>query len=103
MPVDVGFIAFNRKNYPNFNHLLEHMEVPTQVSDMTFSVSAEGGGLEVKGGFGLSALFAQCRNLVRPRFLKLLRTIVRFHAVATQTMLNPPAPAADPRRVFSRP
>lgn len=89
VPVDAGFIVFNRKNYPNFNRLLEHFEVPTQVSDMTFGVSIDEGGLEFKGGFGLSALFAQRRNLIRPRFLKLLRAIVRFHEVATNALLDP--------------
>ena len=94
VPVDCGFIVFNRKNYPNFSRLLEHFKVPTQASDMTFAVSVDGGGLEFKGGLGLGPLFAQRRNLVRPRFLKLLRAIVRFHEVATRALLDlKPLPA----------
>ena len=84
--IDSGFIVYNEPNYPNFTRLLDHLGVETASSDMTFSVSAELGGLEFKGGYGLNALFAQRSNLARPRFYRLLRAIVRFHAVANQAL-----------------
>lgn len=89
IPVDCGFIVFNRKNYPNFSRLLDYLNVKTQLADMTFATSIDSGGLEFKGGFGLSALFAQRRNVVRPRFLNLLRAINKFHRVATDAFLDP--------------
>ncbi len=89
VPVDCGFIVFNRKNYPNFSKMLHTLGVAMQRSDMTFATSIEGGGLEFKGGYGLGALFAQRRNLVRPRFHALLRAILRFHEVSSQAFLTP--------------
>ena len=87
--VDCGFIVFNRKNYPHFSRLLDALGVTTQRSDMTFSTSIDDGSLEFKGGQGLNCLFAQRRNLVRPRFFGLIRAIMRFHHVATQAFLSP--------------
>src|SRR3954465_7474626 len=37
--IDTGFIVFNDRNYPNFERLLEELEVPSQPSHMGFSVS----------------------------------------------------------------
>src|SRR5579872_6679082 len=39
IPVDTGFIVFNRKTYPNLTALFELLRVPTQVSEMSFGVS----------------------------------------------------------------
>src|SRR5262245_55278752 len=39
LPVDIGFICFNRPNYPNFTQLLQHLDVKTVWTDMSFSVS----------------------------------------------------------------
>src|SRR5208283_4094799 len=68
IPVDTGFIVFNRKTYPNLTALFESLEVPTETSDMTFAASLDDGELEYSGGTGLGGLFAQRRNLFRPRF-----------------------------------
>jgi uncharacterized protein len=43
IPVDTGFIVFNRQTYPNLTALFELLKVPTQVSDMSFAVSMDGG------------------------------------------------------------
>ena len=39
IPVDTGFIVFNRSAYPNLSALFEHLGVPTQTSDMSLAVS----------------------------------------------------------------
>ena len=39
IPVDTGFIVFNRPNYPHFSKMLAHLNVQTKLTDMSFSVS----------------------------------------------------------------
>jgi len=79
--VDTGFIVFNNWTYPNFIKLLTRLEVPSQPSTMSFSVSCERTGLEYNGT-SLNALFAQRRNLLRPSFHRMLRDILRFNREA---------------------
>ena len=81
IPVDTGFIVFNRRTYPNLTALFELLKVPTQVSEMSFAVSMDGGELEYSGG-GMSGLFGQPRNLMRPRFWSMLADLVRFYRKA---------------------
>jgi uncharacterized protein len=83
IPVDTGFIVFNRSAYPNLTALFERLAVPTQTSDMSLAVSLGDGDLEYSGT-GLSGLFAQKRNLLRPRFLSMLRDLVKFYRQATR-------------------
>jgi predicted NAD/FAD-binding protein len=77
LPVDTGFIVYNEANYPNFTRILKSLGVATQETTMSFSVRCERTGLEY-GGEGVSGLFAQKRNLARPRFWAMLRDIRRF-------------------------
>lgn len=72
--VDTGFVVFNEAAYPNFIRLLDELGVSSQPSDMSFSVQCEKSGLE----YASHCLFAQKRNLVRPRFYRMLRDLVRF-------------------------
>ena len=81
IPVDTGFIVFNRQTYPNLTALFELLQVPTQVSEMSFGVSLDGGALEYSGS-GLSGLFGQPRNLLRPRFWSMLADVTRFYREA---------------------
>ena len=37
--VDIGFIVFNDRTYPNFNRLLEQLGIDRQATSMGFSVS----------------------------------------------------------------
>lgn len=76
--VDTGFVVFNEETYPGLLALLRHLDVGWKDSDMSFSVSCEATGLEY-AGTSLATLFAQPGNLVRPRFLGMLRDIVRFN------------------------
>jgi predicted NAD/FAD-binding protein len=82
LPVDTGFIVYNESTYPNLTALLAHLGVETKLSEMSFSVSLDGGRLEYSGGVDLSGLFAQRRNLIRPRFWSMLADLRRFYASA---------------------
>src|SRR5436309_15916179 len=46
IPVDTGFIVFNRSTYPNLTALFKHLAVPTRSSDMSLAVSLDNGNLE---------------------------------------------------------
>lgn len=83
IPVDTGFIVFNDRTYPNFIQLLDELGQDSQRSEMSFSVQAEEAGLEYKGQT-LNTLFAQRRNLFRPRFYTMIRDILRFNERAPQ-------------------
>ena len=79
--VDTGFIVYNEATYPNLTALLRHLNIATQPSCMSFGVSLDGGRLEY-GGTDLRSLFAQKRNLLRPRFWSMLRDLMRFYKQA---------------------
>lgn len=82
--VDTGFMVYNDRTYPNFVRVLDRLGVATRTSDMSFSVRHDRSNLEYQGGTMLG-LFAQKRNLFRWRFWGMLREIMRFNRVATQT------------------
>ena len=76
-PVDTGFIVFNHVNYPNLVGLFRDLDVPTVPSTMSFGASFEGGRFEYALQ-SLDSLFAQRRNILDPRYLRMLRDILRF-------------------------
>src|SRR5262245_11524644 len=78
--VDVGFIVFNERNYPNLIALFDHLGVRTEESDMSFAVSLDRGRFEYGSSF--SGYLAQRRNMVRPTFLRMTRDILRFNRLA---------------------
>ncbi len=81
LPVDTGFIVYNEPNYPNFTRLLAHLNVETQPSDMSFSVSDREGAL---AWTSRPADFFGGRVSVRagipsPVHLRVLRDVIRFN------------------------
>jgi predicted NAD/FAD-binding protein len=82
--VDIGFIVYNELNYPELTALFAHLGVETTETSMSFSVSADQGRFEWKGG-GKSwretaaGLFAQPKNLLSPSYLRMLRDILTFN------------------------
>ncbi|PMS14478.1 NAD/FAD-binding protein [Trinickia dabaoshanensis] len=82
-PVDTGFLVFNERTYPNLIGLFDELKVDSHASDMSFSVSLDGGRLEW-AGTNLNTVFAQRRNALSPSFLGMLRDIIRFNGMADQ-------------------
>ncbi len=76
--VDSGFIVFNEQHYPLFSAWLDALGVSGQDSDMSFAVSDRTSGLEYNAT-RLGTLFCQRRNLFSPRFLGMVRDILRFY------------------------
>lgn len=79
--VDTGFIVFNDWTYPNFIRLLGKLGVGFKATEMSFSVSDPLSGVEYNG-HSLNTLFAQRRNLISPKFIGMVRDILRFNREA---------------------
>lgn len=85
--VDTGFLVFNERTYPNLIQLFADLQVETTASDMSFSVKVPGamGGRTLEwSGTDLSTVFAQRRNLINPRFWRMLADVLRFNALCTR-------------------
>lgn len=80
-PVDTGFLVYNKVTYPNLIALFSELDVASDDSDMSFSVSMDNGDLEW-AGTNLDTVFAQRGNLLSPSFLFMLRAILRFNKAA---------------------
>ncbi|MBB05456.1 MAG: cyclopropane-fatty-acyl-phospholipid synthase [Pseudooceanicola sp.] len=87
-PVDTGFIVFNYANYPLLTRLFDDLDVPVVKSDMSFGASVRGGRVEY-GLTNLRAIFAQMRNIASPRFIGMLRDVMRFNARALEMSQEP--------------
>ncbi|MDE2294202.1 MAG: FAD-dependent oxidoreductase [Gammaproteobacteria bacterium] len=79
--VDSGFIVFSPRHYPLFTEFLRELGVASQPTTMSFSVHAEASGLEYNAT-RLDTLFCQRRNLLSPRFLGMVRDLLRFYREA---------------------
>lgn len=79
--VDSGFIVYNQEHYTGFCRFLDELGVAGRDSEMSFSVSNTRSGLEYNAT-DLNRLFCQRRNMVRPRFYKMLWDILRFYRQA---------------------
>lgn len=86
--IDTGFVVFNHRNYPLLTQLFSVLNVPTQNTDMSFSYSMQPDGIEYAGN-SLNTLFAQRRNLFRPRFLRMVADIIRFNRLAKHYLAQP--------------
>ncbi|MDQ3192381.1 MAG: FAD-dependent oxidoreductase [Bacteroidota bacterium] len=78
IPIDTGFMVFNKVNYPNLLVLFEELGVPIKKTAMSFSVQHLPSGLEYSGT-GFDGLFAQRKNFFNPGHLKMLMQINRFN------------------------
>ena len=74
LALDTGFLVHNERNYPLLGRLFRELGVATHESDMSFSVSCSGCGLEYSGRHP----FAQPGNLARPGFVGLMWEIGRW-------------------------
>lgn len=90
IPVDTGFIVFNKRNYPLLTRLFEHLKVPVVESDMSFGASIDNGWLEY-GTQKLVNVFAQKRSLLRPAFWRMIADILKFNKEAAAYLSKDPS------------
>lgn len=86
--VDTGFIVFNYATYPHLTALFAELDVPVTPSTMSWGASFRDGALEY-GLADLDTIFAQRRNVASPRFLRMIRDILRFNARALDASADP--------------
>tara|TARA_B100000686_G_scaffold319497_1_gene370307 strand:- start:721 stop:1962 length:1242 start_codon:yes stop_codon:yes gene_type:complete len=79
--LDLGFIVFNKKNYPNLIKLFQNLKIPYEKSNMSFSVSVKNSNIEYSGK-GLNGLFSNRRNILNLDFLKMIKEIIFFYKEA---------------------
>jgi len=82
LALDTGFLVHNGPNYPLLSRLYRELGVRVQSAEMSFSVSCGHCGLEWSG----RRPFAQPRRAVDPRFLGLLREVVRWLRTARRSL-----------------
>lgn len=88
VPIDTGFMVFNRVTYPLLCRLFDELQVPVKKTTMSFSVRDDAGGLEWCGT-SLNHLFAQRKNLLSVRFWRMLSQINRFNKEAVAALDDP--------------
>jgi predicted NAD/FAD-binding protein len=87
--VDTGFLVFNHKTYPNLVKLFDELDVRTVATDMSFSVKLPLAGRSLEwSGSSLNTVFAQRRNLLDKRFIRMLKDILRFNEQATALLMQ---------------
>ncbi|KAF5315110.1 hypothetical protein D9619_007378 [Psilocybe cf. subviscida] len=116
--VDTGFIVCNPDTYPNFLRFLRlfppsspslpsriiswlslgliqpvHQEGGIRIlpTEMTFSVSRDGGAFEWAGK-NLATIFCQTRRLFDPDMWRMIYDILRFNVCGRRVLLTPPQP-----------
>lgn len=87
-PVDMGFLVFNRRNYPVFSRLLDELGVETTPSSMGFAVEEPASGFLLSGDRP-AALLARRRNLVDRRFWRVVTGQLRFARRGRSELENP--------------
>ena len=79
--LDLGFIVFNKVNYPNLVNLFEKIQVNYEKSNMSFSVSVKNSNIEYSGS-GLKGLFGNKYNIFNLNFIKMIKDIFFFYKMA---------------------
>ena len=76
--IDIGFMVFNQKTYPNLINFFSENQIEIEKSDMSFSVSESGSDIEYCGK-GIQGFFSNKRNLFNLKFIKMFFEIISFY------------------------
>ena len=81
LPIDTGFMVYNEVTYPRLVALFMKLGVKTVSTDMSFGMQ------DTQSGFTWSSKIRQnWTTLLKPRFLVMLRQIIRFNQLAHQAL-----------------
>jgi uncharacterized protein len=84
--VDSAFLVHNDRTYPTLCRLFAELGIETRDTDMSMSVRDDAIGLEYAGARGVGGLFPTPSNAVRPKYLRMLLEVKRFHRAATELL-----------------
>ncbi|MFN2268282.1 MAG: NAD(P)/FAD-dependent oxidoreductase, partial [Desulfonatronovibrio sp.] len=87
IPVDMGFIVFNKRNYPCFCRLIQELNIEASPTDMSFSYSESKSGFAYSG-HSIPGLFANRTNIINPRFWKMIMAIAKFNRSILNDLKN---------------
>jgi uncharacterized protein len=76
--VDIGFMVFNQKTYPNLINFFSENKIKIEKSDMSFSVTESGSDIEYCGK-GIRGIFSNKKNILNIRFIKMFFEIISFY------------------------
>lgn len=96
--VDIGFMVYNDANYPNMTRWFDKLSVPHENSDMSLSVSLDGGETIEWNSDGLNGLLARREQVFDPSFYQMLRDMLRFNKEAADILL---LSDDDPRKLVT--
>ena len=85
--VDIGFMVFNQKTYPNLINFFLENEIKIEKSDMSFSVSVSGSDMEYCGK-GIKGIFSNKKNLFNIKFIKMFFEIINFYKNCEKIEIN---------------
>ena len=80
--VDIGFIVFNEKTYPNLIKFFKENKIQVEKSNMSFSVTVKDTNIEYCGK-GISGVFSNRKNILNPKFIKMFFEIINFYKKCT--------------------
>ena len=86
--IDSGFIVHNPSHYPLLTRMFDQLGVASKSTTMSFSVHSQASGLEYNATT-LDTLFCQRRNLLSPRFIGMVRDLMRFYREAPALLDSP--------------
>jgi cyclopropane-fatty-acyl-phospholipid synthase len=96
--VDIGFMVFNDSNYPNMTRWFDKLSVPSENSDMSLSVSLDGGKTVEWSSDGLNGLLARRSQAFDPSFYSMIRDMTKFNKHAADILL---LSEDDPRKLVT--
>ncbi|MDA9717744.1 FAD-dependent oxidoreductase [Candidatus Pelagibacter sp.] len=76
--VDIGFIVFNYKTYPNLINFFKDNSIEIEKSNMSFSVSVKNTNFEYCGK-GISGMFSNKSNIFNFKFLNMFFDLIKFY------------------------
>lgn len=83
--LDTGFMVFNEVTYPNLLKLFAEIGQEYVDTDMGFSVAISQLNLEYNGS-SLDGIFSQRKNILNPRFVRMLMQVKRFFTQALEVL-----------------